>query len=116
MVEVKSTRFRRYLAAIQHSREASVLSSHGYRNKAAACLLASQQEGRFYYRKLHLSMAASWLSLARRDEATAALVAVWDTAKPVKTGGARVSVALAKPSFQGTGCYRPVSERETRAA
>ena len=32
-------------------------------------------------------MAVSWLSLARRDEATDNLLASWDTAEPVKTDG-----------------------------
>ena len=34
--------------------------------------------------KLHLSMAASWLSLARRDEAIDNLLASWDTDKPIR--------------------------------
>jgi hypothetical protein len=40
-----------------------------------------------YYRSLHLSMAVSWLSLARRHEAMDNLLASWDTAEPVKTDG-----------------------------
>jgi hypothetical protein len=40
-----------------------------------------------YYRKLHLSMAASWLSLARQDEAIDNLLASWDMAASVKTDG-----------------------------
>ena len=40
-----------------------------------------------YYRKLQLSMAASWLSLVRHDEAIDNLLASWDMAPPVKTDG-----------------------------
>ena len=40
-----------------------------YRDNAAGCLLAAQQARQPYCRKLRLSMAASWLSLAHRDEA-----------------------------------------------
>ena len=43
--------------------------SRRYRDSAAECLWAAQQACQPYYRKLHLSMAASWLSLARQDEA-----------------------------------------------
>jgi hypothetical protein len=48
------------------------------------CLLAAQEACQPYYRKLHLSMADSWLSLARRDEAMDNPFASWDTAEPVK--------------------------------
>jgi hypothetical protein len=40
-----------------------------YRDSAAKCLSAAQQACEPYYRSLHLSMAVSGLSLARRDEA-----------------------------------------------
>src|ERR1700726_2092170 len=39
------------------------------------CLLAAQEACQPCYRKLHLSMAASWLSLARQDEAIDNLLA-----------------------------------------
>jgi hypothetical protein len=42
--------------------------SQRYRDSAAECLLAAEEACQPYYRKLHLSMAASWLSLARQDE------------------------------------------------
>jgi hypothetical protein len=61
--------------------------SRRYRDSAAECLLAAQEASQLYCRELHLSMAISWLSLARQDEA----------------------------SFQGTG-YRPALIREDRAA
>jgi hypothetical protein len=59
--------------------------SRSYRDTAAECLLAAQEACEPYYRKLHLSMADSWLSLARRDEAMDNPLASWDTAEPVKT-------------------------------
>ena len=43
--------------------------SRRYRDSAAECLLAAQEASQPHCRKLHLSMAISWLSLARRYEA-----------------------------------------------
>ena len=40
-----------------------------YRKNAAECLLAAQEARDPHHRQLHLSMALSWLSLARQDEA-----------------------------------------------
>jgi hypothetical protein len=40
-----------------------------YRDSAAECLLAAQEASQSHHRKLHLSMAISWLSLARQYEA-----------------------------------------------
>jgi hypothetical protein len=42
--------------------------SRRYRHKAAECLLAAQDACEPSYRNLRLSMAASWLSLARQYE------------------------------------------------
>ena len=50
-----------------------------YRDMAAKCLLAAQETCQPHYRKLQLSMAVSWLSLARQDEAMEHLLASWDT-------------------------------------
>jgi hypothetical protein len=61
--------------------EGAMHDSQRYRDSAAECLLAAQEACQPYYRKLHLSMADSWLSLARRDEAMDNLLASWDTAK-----------------------------------
>jgi hypothetical protein len=61
--------------------------SQHYRDNAAASLLAAQEACQLHLRKLHLSMAISWLSLARQDEV----------------------------SFQGTG-YKPALIQEERAA
>ena len=65
--------------------EGAMHDSPRYRDRAAECLLAAQEACQPYYRKLRLSMAASWLSLARQDEAIDNLLANWDTAKPIKT-------------------------------
>ena len=61
--------------------------SRRYRDSAAECLLAAQDACQPYYRKLHLSMAASWLSLARQDEGIDNLLASWDMAAPAQTDG-----------------------------
>jgi hypothetical protein len=61
--------------------------SRRYRHNAAECVLAAQQACQPCYRKLRLSMAASWLSLARQDEAMDNLLASWDTAEPAKADG-----------------------------
>jgi hypothetical protein len=50
-----------------------------YRAIAGECLLAARK-CQPCYRKLHLSMAASWLSLARQDEAMDDVLAIWSTA------------------------------------
>jgi hypothetical protein len=65
--------------------EGAMHDSRCYRDSAAECLLAAQEACQPYYRKLHLSMAASWLSLARQDEAIDNPLANWDTVKPIKT-------------------------------
>jgi hypothetical protein len=53
-----------------------------YRDSAAECLLAAQEACQPYCRNIRLSMAVSWLSFARQDEAMDNLLT---TAKPVKT-------------------------------
>jgi len=67
--------------------EGAMHDSRRYRDSAAECLLAAQEACELRCRRLHLSMADSWLSLARRDEAMDNLLASWDTAEPVKTDG-----------------------------
>jgi hypothetical protein len=54
--------------------------SRSYRDNAAHCLLAAQEACQPHFRKLRLSMAISWLSLARQDEAMDNLLASQDTA------------------------------------
>jgi hypothetical protein len=47
--------------------------SRCYRSNAADCVLAAEDACQPHDRKLRISMAVSWLSLARRDE-----LASWD--------------------------------------
>jgi hypothetical protein len=65
--------------------EGDMNDSRRYRSNAADCLLAAKDAQRPGDRQLRLSMANSWLSLARQDEAMDNLLASWDTAEPVKT-------------------------------
>jgi hypothetical protein len=58
--------------------------SQRYRHNAAQCLLAAKEASQHCYRKLRLSMASSWLSLARQDEAMDDLLASSNAADPVK--------------------------------
>jgi len=58
--------------------------SQRYRDRAAECLLAAQEACQPYYRKLRLSMAVSWLSLARQDEAMDDLLASRTCPRPLK--------------------------------
>jgi hypothetical protein len=67
--------------------EDAMHDSRRYRDTAAECLLASQDACQPYYRKLFLSMAASWLSLAHQDEAIENLFASWDTNEAIKADG-----------------------------
>ena len=67
--------------------EGAMHDSRSYRDSAAECLLASQKACQPYYRKLFLSMAAAWLSLARQDEAIDNLFASWDTSEAIKADG-----------------------------
>ena len=53
-------------------------NSRRYRDNAAECLLSAQEACQPYNRKLHLSMAASWLALARQDVAINNLLASWE--------------------------------------
>jgi hypothetical protein len=49
--------------------EGAMQASQHYRNSAAECLLAAQEASQSHRRQFHLSMAISWLSLARQYEA-----------------------------------------------
>ncbi len=71
--------------------------SRRYRDQAAQCLLTAQDAREPYYRQLQLSMAVSWLSLARQDEAMDHLLASWDM-EPVKTDGLAAELPIHKPS------------------
>jgi hypothetical protein len=59
--------------------------SRRYRDNAAECVLAAQAGSEPLRRKLHLSMAASWLSLARLDAAMDDLLSSEDRVAPVGT-------------------------------
>jgi hypothetical protein len=67
--------------------EGAMHDSRRYRAIVAEYLLAAQEACQPYYCKPNLSMAASWLSLARQDEAIDNLLASWDTANPIKLDG-----------------------------
>jgi hypothetical protein len=60
-------------------------ASQRYREIATQCLAAARATRDPDSIKLHLSMAASWISLARQDEATADLLASWNVPNPVET-------------------------------
>jgi hypothetical protein len=72
--------------------EGAMHDSRRYRDSAAECLLAAEKGCQPYYRKLHLSMAASWLSLAHQDEAIDNLFASWDTNEAIKADGLVMSL------------------------
>ena len=61
--------------------------SQRYRSNASECLLASYEASQPCYGRLNFSMAALWLALAGQDEAIDNLLASWNIAEPVKTGG-----------------------------
>jgi hypothetical protein len=73
--------------------------SRRYRSNAADCLLAAHDAQQPRDRKLRLSMANSWIALARQDKAMDDLLAGWDTAEPVKTD--LVFGAVSNPFVQG---------------
>jgi hypothetical protein len=58
--------------------------SKHYRSNAAGCLKAAYDACQPGRRGLHLSMAISWLSLARRDQAMDDLLASWEAGKPIE--------------------------------
>jgi hypothetical protein len=59
-------------------------ASQRYREIATECLLAAQATRDPNYIRLHISMATSWVTLARQDEATADLLASWNVPEPVE--------------------------------
>jgi hypothetical protein len=58
--------------------------SRSYRSNAADCLSAVAHACRPGNRGIHLSVAISWLGLARQNEAVGGLLASWEAAKSVK--------------------------------
>ena len=74
--------------------------SQRYRAIAGECLLAAR-ECQPCYRKLHLSMAASWLSLARQDEAVDSVLAIW--ARPARRTPSDIARAVdGRPDRKGS--------------
>jgi hypothetical protein len=63
--------------------EGTMHDSRRYRERATECVLAAQEACEPYYRKLELSIAVSWLALARQDEAMDNLLAGWDATPTV---------------------------------
>ena len=61
--------------------------SQRYRYSAQECLLAAKEASEPCYRKLRLSMASSWLSLARQEEAMDDALVSWDSTESVKLAG-----------------------------
>ena len=60
-----------------------------YRYSAQECLMAmaAKEASEPCYRKLRLSMASSWLSLARQEEAMDDALVSWDSTESVKLAG-----------------------------
>jgi hypothetical protein len=61
-----------------------------YRHSAQECLMAAKEASEPCYRKLRLSMASSWLSLARQEEAMDNLRVSSDSAESAKIDGRAV--------------------------
>jgi hypothetical protein len=76
--------------------------SRRYRDSAAECLFAAQEASQPHSRKLHLSMAISWLSLARKYEAIERLFQGPDIGWDEKTMRHKAGRSLeAKPPKRG---------------
>jgi hypothetical protein len=74
--------------------------SERYRSIAADCLTEADDASQPDHRNLNLFMAATWLSLARHNEATENVIASWNTPKVSEP---RVTAFI----FQGVlGCFR----------
>jgi hypothetical protein len=72
------------------TKEGAMRNSQGYRYSAQECLLAAKETSQPHYRKLRLSMASSWLSLARQEEFMDNLLVSSETAESVKIDGLAV--------------------------
>ena len=95
----------RHLKAIpprnRGNRDGIMFTSQTYRDNAAQCLSAAAATRDPYYHKLQLSIAATWIFLARQDETTAAMLAGWRAVEPVKTGALAASLTDAAGAGQG---------------
>ena len=55
----------------------AMLDSERYRAHAAECLTVAEETADPYIRQVHLTLASSWMTLARDDEAVNGLLAGW---------------------------------------
>jgi hypothetical protein len=60
-----------------------MLDSQRYRDYAAKCLLEAKEASEPYCRRLHLTLAASWIELANQDEAAGRLLMNWGEVESV---------------------------------
>jgi hypothetical protein len=67
----------------RRQRRVAVDDAQRYRANAADCILAAERFGPAY-RYLTLDIAESWLSLARQQEVTDGLLAIWSDAQSVR--------------------------------
>jgi hypothetical protein len=85
--------------------------SRRYRDSAAECLLAAREASQPHRRKLHLSMAISWLSLARQYEAIEHLFQGTGEAALIKGAHYRIGMSAARPNsasaMTGTTAWPP---------
>jgi hypothetical protein len=96
-----------------HSPRESVMhDARRYRSNVVECLLAAQVAQRQSDRKLHLSLATSWLSLARLDEEIDNLLPSWKTTEPTQTD--HVWRTASDPFVSGNRHWP--AQRESRAA
>jgi hypothetical protein len=78
-----------------------MFTSQTYRDNAAQCLSAAAATRDPYYHKLQLSIAATWILLARQGETTATMLAGWRAVEPVTTEVLAASLADAAGAGQG---------------
>jgi hypothetical protein len=57
------------------------------RHNAAECLKAAHKARQPHYRRLYLSMASTWLSIARQEDAMFDLLACWGLTELIKSEG-----------------------------
>ena len=84
----------------RRAKEGVMHDSQRYRYNAIECLLAAKTASQPYYRKLRLSMASSWLSLARQDEARDNPLASSDTGERCVRGGNQLGYTYLNRSTQ----------------
>ena len=60
----------------------AMLDSERYHRHAAECLIAAKETADPCIRQIHLTLAASWLTLARDDDVVGKLLAGWGIERP----------------------------------